>query len=601
MDYPSLTIQEVAETLPRAPGVYQFFDKAGVVIYVGKAKDLRKRVSSYFSNKQFEGGKLQLLVSRIADLKFVVVSSEAEAFLLENTLIKKFQPRYNINLKDDKTYPSVCIKNEHFPRVFQTRQIHRDGSKYFGPYPSIRTVRVLLDFVRELYPLRTCKLGLDPKDIAAGKFRPCLELHVGNCLGPCVGRQSLDEYNASIAQISSILKGNLSEVKISLSEQMKLASKSLNFEEAQSLKGKLQLLADFQSKSTVVNPIIGTVDVFNLLLDSSLVFCNFLRVINGAVVYSHTFEMSNPLNSSSPELLSYAILKLQDMIGSLSREVIVPFLPDEPFDAIAFTIPQRGDKLKVLELSGANCKAYTVQRLAQLENTNPDIALEQRLMTMKLDLHLRELPYHIECFDNSNIQGTNPVAACVVFKNAKPSKKDYRHFLVKSVESPNDYASMEEIVYRRYNRLLKDSSPLPQLIVVDGGKGQLHAAINSLRKLDLVGKVEIVALAKRLEEIFKPGDATALYLNKNSFTLKVLMQIRDEAHRFGITFHRKKRSAKMLQHQLDSIPGVGESSINKLLREYKTLVKIKEAGYDQVARLVGAKQAKALSDFGFFD
>jgi excinuclease ABC subunit C len=601
MDYPSPILQEAVETLPHSPGVYQFFDKAGAVIYVGKAKNLRKRVSSYFSSRQFEEGKLQVLVSKIVDLKFVVVSSEAEAFLLENTLIKKYQPRYNINLKDGKTYPSICIKNEQFPRVFPTRKIYHDGSKYFGPYPSVSMVHVLLNFARELYPLRTCKLNLNPKDIEAGKFKPCLEQHVGNCLGPCIGRQSLEDYNTSIAQITSVLKGSLHEVKVSLSEQMGQASKNLNFEQAQLLKEKLQLLDDFQSKSTVVNPAIGTIDVFNLLSEGSLAFCNFLRIVNGTVVYSYTFEMSNPLNTSSSELLSYAILKLQSMLTSLSREVVVPFLPDESFKGVAFTIPLKGDKLRVLKLSEDNCRAYMAQRLTLLEKTDPDVALEQRVMTMQQDLHLNEPPYHIECFDNSNTQGTNPVAACVVFKNVKPSKRDYRHFMVKSVDSPNDYASMEEIVYRRYDRQLKEKEPLPQLIVIDGGKGQLHAALNALEKLNLKDKIDVVGLAKRLEEIFKPNDSTPLYLNKNSFSLKVLMQIRDEAHRFGITFHMKQRSSKMLQHQLDFIPGIGELSIGKLLQDYNTLARIKEAGYDQVALLLGAKQAKALLDFGFFD
>ncbi|MDR0419757.1 MAG: excinuclease ABC subunit UvrC [Prevotellaceae bacterium] len=601
MYYPSEHIKKVVGTLPNLPGVYQYVDIHGNVIYVGKAKNLKKRVSSYFTSKQYDNRKLQILVSKVADLKFVVVNSEDEAFLFENTLIKQFQPRYNINLKDDKTYPSICVKNEFFPRVFYTRQVYNDRSRYFGPYSSSRTVKVLLDFIRELYPLRTCKLKLNPKDISEHKFKSCLELHLGNCLGPCIGKQSLDEYNESISIISSILKGNLSEVKSIISDQMQNAARNLDFELAEDLKQKLLLLDDFQSKSTVVNSSVGKVDVFYLVKEGTLAFCNFTRVSSGAVVFSYTFEISSPLDNNKVELLSYAINSIKEKLYDLNREVIVPFLPDESFEKVEFIIPQRGDRYKLLQLSESNCRAYMVQRLTQIEHTDPDIAMEQRLISMQQDLHLKELPYRIECFDNSNTQGTNPVAACVVFKNGKPSKKDYRHFLVKTVESPNDFASMEEIVYRRYSRLIRENQPLPQLVVIDGGKGQLSAAIKSLEKLDLMNKINIVGLAKRLEEVFLPDDPIPLYLNKNSFTLKILMQIRDEAHRFGITFHRKQRSAKMLLHQLEHVPGIGETSMNKLLKEFKTIARIREAGYDSVALLVGSRQAKALLDYGFFD
>ncbi len=601
MNYPSDMVRQKVESLPSFPGVYQYLDASGTVIYVGKAKNLKKRVTSYFvENRKQENRKVQVLVSKIADLIFTVVATEAEAFLLENTYIKRLQPRYNINLKDDKTYPSICIKNEQFPRVFLTRQVMKDGSRYYGPYSSVRAARFLLDFVRHLYPIRTCTLKLNPRDIAVGKFRSCLELQVGNCKGPCVGLQSLDDYNEGVAYIISILKGDLSIVKESVKTAMLEASDNLNFELANGLKEKLQILADFQAKSTVVNSSVGNVDVFYTVKEGSLVYSSFIRVANGAVVYSHTLELNSPLDESLSELLSFAIAEIKEMIGDLNREVIVPFEPDTEFEGISFFTPQRGDKLKLLTMAEHNCRAYIAQRLLQLEHTNPDSAIEQRLKTIMQDLHTQALPYHIECFDNSNTQGTNPVAACVVFKNGKPSKKDYRHFMVKSVDSPNDYASMEEIVYRRYKRLLDEGEQLPQLIVVDGGKGQLSAAINSLEKLGLVGKIDIVALAERLEEVFLPNDPTPLYLNKNSFTLKVLMHIRDEAHRFGITFHRKQRSHKMLSHELEHIPGIGEASVNKLLAYYKTITRIKAAGYDDVAQVVGIRQAKALKDAGFF-
>ena len=595
------TVRQKVESLPNLPGVYQFLDTSGTVIYVGKAKSLRKRVASYFIEyRQLENRKLQVLVSKIADILFTVVATEAEAFLLENTYIKRLQPRYNINLKDDKTYPSICIKGELFPRVFLTRKIIRDASKYYGPYASVRTARFLLDFVRNLYPLRTCSLRLNLEDIAIGKFRSCLELQMGNCKGPCVGLQSLDSYNQGVQLIASILKGDLSLVKETVKATMLQASNSLQFELANELKGKLQLLVDFQAKSTVVNSSVGNVDVFYIVKEGSLAYSSFMRVAAGTLVYSYTMELMSPLDESLPELLSFAIAEIKDMVGVLNEEVIVPFGPDVKFGEVVFFVPQRGDKQRLLALAEDNCRAYIAQRLEQLEYINPDSALEQRLKIIMQDLHLGALPYHIECFDNSNTQGTNPVAACVVFKNAKPSKKDYRHFLLKSVNSPNDFASMEEIIYRRYKRVLDEGGLLPQLIVVDGGKGQLSAAISSLKKLGLMEKVSIIGLAKRLEEVFLPDDPTPLYLNKNSFTLKVLMRIRDEAHRFGITFHRKQRSGKMLSHDLEHISGIGETSVNKLLMHYKTVARIKAAGYNDVALTVGVRQAKVLKEAGFF-
>jgi excinuclease ABC subunit C len=602
MLYSSEALKNTVDSLPNLPGVYQFMDKLGEIIYVGKAKDLKKRVSSYFfEGKQHANRKLQILTSKIVDLKFTVVTSEAEAFLLENTYIKQLQPRYNINLKDDKTYPSICVKKEFFPRVFHTRNIVQDGSKYFGPYASVRTVHVLLELIRGLYPLRTCRLKLSPASIALKKFNACLELQVGNCKAPCIAAQSMEEYDNNIAMITSILKGDLSTVKDLVKKEMMKAASELRFEQANELKEKLLLLSDFHSKSTVVNSSVGNIDVFSLVKVGTLAYSNFIRVAAGTVVYSHTIEFNVPLDdNSSAELLSFAIAERKEIIGSLNKELVVPFLPDVEFEGIVFTIPQRGDKLKLLNLSEQNCRVYIAHRVEQIEKVDPEVAIEQRLAIVKQDLHLNSLPYHIECFDNSNTQGTNPVAACIVFKNGRPSKKDYRHFLIKTVDSPNDFASMEEIIYRRYHRLLDEGGELPQLIVVDGGKGQLSAALESLEKLDLVGKIGIVGLAKRLEEVFLPNDPTPLFLNKNSFSLRLLMHMRDEAHRFGITFHRKQRSAQMLYHELNHISGIGETSVKKLLSEYKTISRIKSAGYQKVAQLIGIRSANALMEAGFF-
>ena len=602
MHYPSNDIQQKAESLPNLPGVYQFLDASGTVIYVGKAKNLKKRVASYFfENRQQESGKLRLLVSKIADIFFTVVTSEGEAFLLENTYIKKLQPRYNINLKDDKTYPSICIKKELFPRVFLTRKIIRDGSKYYGPYSSVRTARFLLDFVRQLYPLRICGLKLTTENITSGKFKPCLQLQMGNCKAPCAGLQSLESYNDGVNLIGSILKGNLASVKESVKASMLQASNNLQFELANEFKEKLHLLLDFQAKSTVVNSSVGNVDVFYIVKEGNLAYCSFMRVAAGTLVYSYTMELNAPLNETLQELLSFAIARIKDLTEGLNEKIIVPYKPDVEFEGVTFVIPtSRGDRQKLLAMAENNCRAYIAQRLEQLESVNPEVALEQRLETLMHDLNLKTLPRHIECFDNSNTQGQNPVAACVVFKNVKPSKKDYRHFLIKTVNSPDDYASMEEVVYRRYKRLLDRGEKLPQLVVIDGGKGQLNAALKALKRLNLRRKISIVGLAKRLEEVFLPNDPTPLYLNKNSFTLKLLMHIRDEAHRFGITFHRKRRSDKMLDHALEHIPGIGEASVNKLLAHYKTIAQIKAAGYRNVAQEVGLRQAKALRRAEFF-
>jgi excinuclease ABC subunit C len=600
MNYPSEFVRETVASLPHLPGVYQFVDKDDTIIYVGKAKDLKKRVSSYFvEGRQEFNRKLQVLVSKIVGLRFTVVASEAEAFLLENNFIKKHRPRYNILLKDDKTYPSICVKKELFPRIFATRNIVKDGSKYYGPYASSKVVHLVLDVVRKLYPLRSCKLNLSIESILSGRFKPCLEMDLGNCLAPCVGKQSVEDYDRSVAMISSVLRGNLAEVKAAVRNEMMTASELLQFELANELKYKLLLLDNFQSRSTVAGASVGNVDVFCFVREGTLAYSNFMRVAGGTLVYAHTMELNVPLDNPPEELLSFAIAEVKEMVGALNKELIVPFLPDVSFEEVSFTIPQRGDKLQLLKLSEQNCRAYIAQRIEQLDKLNPEIAIEQKLTTLKQELRLACLPYHIECFDNSNTQGTNPVASCVVFKNGKPSKKDYRHFLIKTVDSPDDFASMAEIIHRRYHRLIEEQQPLPQLIVVDGGKGQLSSAVASLEELGLMDKIGVVGLAKRLEEVFLPNDPTPLYLNKNSFSLRLLMQLRDEAHRFGITFHRKRRSAAMLANELEQVSGVGEKTIDKLLAKYKTMSKIKTADVDELTELVGTRAVSALRDAGF--
>lgn len=585
-------LQQKLEVLPDNPGVYQFFDTDDKILYVGKAKSLKKRVSSYFTSRADDNRKLQVMVRKIEDIRHIVTPTESDALLLENNLIKKLQPRYNILLKDDKTYPWICVKNERFPRIFSTRRLQKDGSKYFGPYTSSTMVRMLLDLIRQLYMLRTCSLNLTPEAIAKGKFRVCLEYHIGNCKGPCEGLQSEGDYLEAISMATSIIKGDAAEVIKMLRDKMKQAAVELRFEEAQKLKDKLDKLENYQSKSVIVNPVINNVDVFSLLMDSGMAYTNFLRVVHGAIVQSQTIEIKLGIEENKEELLSQVIAEMYDRLKLLSHEIIVPFLPDQEMADKTYTVPKRGDKLKLLELSERNAQTYRMERMKQLEKINPEQHTERILTTMQKDLRLPELPYHIECFDNSNIQGTNPVAACVVFRDAKPSKKDYRHFNVKTVEGPDDYASMEEIVYRRYRRVLDEGMDLPQLIVIDGGKGQLHAAINSLEKLGLFGKISLLGLAERLEEIYFPGDSVPLHLSKSSETLKMLMHIRDEAHRFGLTFHRNKRSADFIKTELSNISGVGEKTSITLLAHFKSISKIKQASLDELAAVVGKRSAK---------
>ncbi len=586
-------LQQIISNLPGKPGVYQFFNSEEKIIYIGKAKNLKKRVSSYF-NRLHDNRKLELMVSKIANIRYIVVETESDALLLENNLIKKYQPRYNIMLKDDKSYPWIVIRNEHFPRVYIMRNPIRDGSQYFGPYTSVVMVNTLLDLVKQLYPLRTCTLNLNAEQIDRHKFKVCLEYHLGNCKGPCESLQTEEEYSESIAQIRNILKGDISTVIQHLKTLMNECANNYHFEEAEIIKNKIYLLERYRSKSTVVNPSINNVDVFSYEEDIQCAYINCLRVVDGAIVQAHTIELTKRLDESPEELLSFAITDIRERFASQSREIIVPFKPDVELPQITYTIPKIGDKKKLLDLSQRNAKYFKLEKKKQIEQTDPNRHINRIMETLKKDLHLTELPVHIECFDNSNIQGTHPVAACVVFKNARPSKKDYRHFNIKTVEGPNDFASMEEIVYRRYHRMLDEKEPLPQLIIIDGGKGQLSAAINSLDKLELSNKIAIIGIAKKLEEIYFPGDTTPLYLDKRSESLKLIQHLRDEAHRFGITFHRNKRSKAMIHTSLTKIEGVGQKTAEKLLQKFKSVARLKQASIEEIEEIIGKQKAQTV-------
>lgn len=590
-------LRSLVFVLPDQPGIYQYFDSTGKIIYVGKAKNLRKRVSSYFKVNQ-QNRKTELLVRSIADIKHMIVETEQDALLLENNLIKKYQPRYNIRLKDDKTYPWIVIKNERFPRVFQTRIVIRDGSTYFGPYTSILMVRTLLEFFRKLFKLRNCKLNLSEENIRQKKFKVCLEYHIGNCLAPCIGNIEHTQYMKNIDQIKEILKGNISGVIKYLKDLMRQLSDDLKYEEAGVVKEKLDLLEKFQSRSTVVSNTISDVDVFTIDADESFAYVNYLKIISGAIIQTYTMEIKKVLDESPKELLEFAIVEIRQKIFSNSKEILVPFKLDIELDGLRFQVPKQGDKKKLLELSERNAKYYRLEKQKHLIVSKTEINTARILETMQKDLQLKVQPVHIECFDNSNLQGTNPVSSCVVFKNTRPSKKDYRHFNVKSVVGPDDFASMEEVVYRRYKRLLEEEQSLPQLIVVDGGKGQLSAALEALEKLNLRGKISIIGIAKRLEEIYFPGDPVPLYLDKNSETLKIIQQLRDEAHRFGITFHRNKRSGEFIKSELEGISGIGEKTITSLLKRFKSVENLKKQGYDEVAEEIGDSKARLI--FGFY-
>ena len=591
----SASLELQIKTLPNEPGVYQYFDKNEVIIYIGKAKNLKKRVASYFS-KTHENGKTKVLVTKIVSIKHIVVETETDALLLENNLIKKHKPRYNILLKDDKTYPWICIKKERFPRVFMTRRVIKDGSEYFGPYTSIKTVRVLLDLIKELYPLRTCTYDLSHQNINEGKHKVCLEYHLKNCKGACEGLETESHYNNAIKEIRNIIKGNFKESLDKFQEMMFLFAQKMEFEEAQKIKEKLNLLGNYQSKSTIINPAINNVDVFSIISDETHGYANFLKISNGAIIQSHTTEIKKKLAETDKELLELFIVEIRQRFHSISPEIYAPFKVDLG-EVLKVTVPILGDKKRIVELSERNAKYYKLEQLKQVQIVDPDRHVKRIMAQMKKDLRLAVEPRHIECFDNSNIQGTHPVAACVVFKDGKPSKKEYRHYNIKTVVGPDDFGSMEEVVYRRYKRLLAEKQPLPQLIIVDGGKGQLSSGLKSLELLGLRGKIAIIGIAKRLEEIYYPEDPIPLYLDKKSETLKITQYLRNEAHRFGITFHRNKRSKTAVKSELEQIPDVGVQTITTLLRKFKSAKRVKGASLEDLKAEVGHARAMKIHDY----
>lgn len=596
MFVPSSEIQLKLKTLPEKPGVYHYFDKKGTIIYVGKAKNLKKRVNSYFS-KIHDQAKTNVLVRKIVAIEYIVVDTEIDALLLENNLIKKYQPKYNIQLKDDKTYPWICIKKEPFPRVFSTRKYIKDGSQYFGPYPSGRIMHTYLDLIRELFPLRTCSLDLAQNKIEKANYKVCLDFHIGKCKGPCENKQSATEYNAMIAQIEGILKGNITAVIEQLVSWMNDHAAAFRFEEAQEIKTSIELLKKHQVKSTIVSPTIHQVDVLTAIEDDATVFINYLIVNHGSIIQGITLEVVRKNDETKEDVITTILPELRERYKSESREILVEEPIDWEFENMRFFAPQRGEKKALVDLSLRNAKYYRIEKLKQEKIKDPERHTNRILDTMMRDLRLKEPPAHIECFDNSNIQGTNPVSACVVFKDAKPSKKDYRHFNVQTVEGPDDFATMREAVFRRYRRLLDENEPLPQLIIIDGGKGQLGAALDALEKLDLRGKIAIIGIAKRLEELFYPGDSLPLYLDKRSETLKVIQQLRNEAHRFGITHHRNRRSKSALSNELESIPGIGPSTVEDLIKTFKSVKRIKEQQEAAIASVIGPAKAKIICAF----
>lgn len=593
MNIPTIELQ--LQTLPDNPGVYQYYDKDGKILYVGKAKNLKKRVSSYFT-KSHDNHKTAVLVRKIVEIKHIVVLSEQDALLLENNLIKKLQPRYNINLKDDKTYPWICIKKEPFSRIFPTRKMIKDGSEYFGPYTNFKIVNTLLDLIKELYPLRTCNYDLSENNIQNHKYKVCLEYHIGNCKGPCEGLETLENYQKHVDAIREILKGNFKESLKEFKQKMNAFAADMQFEEAQKIKEKIEILENYQAKSTILNPKLSNIDVFSIVSDESMAYVNFLQIAHGAIIRSHTLELKKKLDESDEELLELAVVELRERFHLTSKELILPFELDFG-DKVKVTVPQLGDKKQILELSQRNAKYHRLEQLKQIQIVDPERHTNRIMAQMQKDLRLSVEPRHIECFDNSNIQGTNPVAACVVFKDGKASKKDYRHFNIKTVEGPDDFASMEEVVYRRYKRLLDEKQPLPQLIIIDGGKGQLSSALKSLDALNLRGKIAIIGIAKRLEELYYPGDSVPLYLDKKSETLKIIQQLRNEAHRFGITHHRDKRSKSALQTSLETIPGIGEKTMITLLKHFKSVKRLSLAAESEISDVVGASKAKKIHEF----
>jgi excinuclease ABC subunit C len=586
--------KEALKNIPRKPGIYQFWDEEKELIYIGKAKDLRSRVTSYFNKDAHVNAKTRVLVTKIRNITFTIVDTEVDAWLLENALIKKHQPRYNVMLKDDKTYPWIIVKHEHYPRIFWTRRIVRDGSKYLGPYASISMMHNILGLIKETYPLRTCNLPLTKENIDKGKFKVCLEYQLGNCKGPCQNYQTEDDYDHNINEITDILCGKIGSVLRSLKAEMEKAVSELNYEHAHRLKRKFELLENYQSKSTIVNSSITDVDVFSIASEEKYAFVNYLKVMNGTIIQTQTIELKKRLDESDEELLTLAIIEFRSRYDSHSKEIIVPFDIDVDDKGIRFTVPKLGEKRKLLDLSQKNVQFFKKERIDQYEKLNPEVRTERLLTQMMKDLRMNQLPRHIECFDNSNFQGKYPVSAIVVFRDGKPSKKDYRHFNVKTVEGPDDFATMEEAVHRRYRRMLDEGTVLPQLIVIDGGKGQLSSALKSLKLLGIDKQVTVIGIAKRLEELYYPGDQYPLYLDKKSETLKVIQHLRDEAHRFGITFHRKKRDKGTLVTELDLIEGIGKTSSEKLLKYFKSVKKIREASVEELQEVVNSKQAKSI-------
>ncbi len=587
-------IRRILQRLPDSPGVYQHYDAEGNLLYIGKAKSLKKRVASYFNKQTYENGKTRLLVKKIADIRFIVVETEVDALLLENNLIKEHQPRYNIELKDDKTYPSIVIRKERFPRVHATRNVVKNGSEYFGPYASVKTMNAVLDIVRKLHPIRNCSYDLSQKNIDAGKFRACLEHDLGNCKAPCVGKQSLEDYDAGVEAIRGILKGNIKDLVKTYDSAMREAAEGFAFEAAEEFKRRKAALQKFQAKSTVVNPSIHDVEVYSVISDPAAGYVNFMKVMDGGIVHGQTLELRKRLEESDRELLEYGILEMRRRFDIHSTEIytnipVRPFIPE-----VKWHVPQRGDKKRLIELSERNAKYTMLDKRKQQEQVDPEAAQQRIMETLQKDLHLKELPVHIECFDNSNIQGTNPASACVVFKRAKPAKKDYRKFNIKTVEGPDDFASMAEVVHRRYKRLSEAGETLPQLIIVDGGKGQLSSAVGALENLGLMGKVAIIGIAKRLEELYFPGDSIPLHLDKRSESLKLIQRMRDEAHRFSLAHHRKRRSADALHSALDDIPGIGPATRHKLMAAFGTVEAIKSANEAALLKVVSLKVAQAI-------
>ncbi len=586
-------ITNLLKTLPHKPGVYQHIDKDGKILYIGKAKNLKKRVSSYFT-KTVTSARISVMVRKVADIRTIITDSEGDALLLENNLIKEHQPRYNINLKDDKSYPYITIRNERFPRIYGLRNLIRDGSEYYGPYPNVKAMKAVLELIKQMYPTRTCKYVLSEENIEKGKFKTCLEYHIGNCKGPCEDLQSEEDYNADIDAARKIIKGQLGEVKRHLKERMNEHAERLEFELAQRYKEKLDALETYASKSTVVSFSLTNIDVFSVSTDAEFGYVNYLKIVEGAIVRSYTVEMKKKLDEAPEDFLHLAIPEIRDKFGSNCRRVFTSHPVELPLEGVEFIVPQKGEKKKLIELSLKNALYFRQEKLKNIQIVDPERHVNRIMTQMKEDLRMPVEPRHLECFDNSNMQGTNPASACVVFKNGKPSKKDYRQFNIKTVEGPDDYASMEEVVYRRYKRLLDEGEDLPQLIVIDGGKGQLGAALNALEKLDLRGKITILGIAKRLEELYFPGDPYPLYLDKRSETLKIIQQARDEAHRFSLRHHRNRRSKSAITNELEAIKGIGPETVKELLRVFKSVKRVKEAPQDQLEEIVGVKKAQLI-------